>query len=403
MNQIIMFTSSYPYSNFFEWKAFELSVFLKKFDQVYVAPLYQLQQDVESDLPEGVKVLPPVVPFGAKRAILPVRMARLISPNLLNHLKFCEQTDKIRNILRFFSASSDVDMILRSVSWCESVAPLLSASKLYFFWGREYATVLPYLPREQQAQSLVRMHRWDLYPDLEGGYIPYQQRIVESARIIAPVSEHGTSLLKRLFPSHAARIRCMRLGTKLRGESRPSDDQVLRIVSCAYARPVKRLHLIAQALGYMTQPVIWTHLGDGTELDHLRDLCRSLPAGVKARLLGRVDKSDIAKFYEENPCDVFVNTSSSEGVPVSIMEAMGAGIPVLATDVGGNSEIVGSDVGELLPADLQPQTLADALNRFNSLEPEKKLALRRNCRALIEKNYNIEINASALADALAAL
>jgi len=45
--------------------------------------------------------------------------------------------------------------------------------------------------------------------------------------------------------------------------------------------------------------------------------------------------NDVLNYYASNPVDVFINTSSSEGLPVSIMEAMSFGIPVIATNVGG--------------------------------------------------------------------
>lgn len=42
-------------------------------------------------------------------------------------------------------------------------------------------------------------------------------------------------------------------------------------------------------------------------------------------------------FYRNNDVDVFVNLSESEGIPVSIIETISFGVPVVATDVGGNS------------------------------------------------------------------
>jgi colanic acid/amylovoran biosynthesis glycosyltransferase len=64
--------------------------------------------------------------------------------------------------------------------------------------------------------------------------------------------------------------------------------------------------------------------------------------------MGNVENSKILDFYSENYVDLFINFSEFEGVPVSIMEAQSAGIPVLATKVGGTSEIVSSDNGFLV-------------------------------------------------------
>ncbi len=53
---------------------------------------------------------------------------------------------------------------------------------------------------------------------------------------------------------------------------------------------------------------------------------------------GSID--DLMLFFKENSVDLFINASITEGTPVSIMEAISCGIPIIATDVGGNPEIV---------------------------------------------------------------
>lgn len=56
----------------------------------------------------------------------------------------------------------------------------------------------------------------------------------------------------------------------------------------------------------------------------------------------------VMNYYKEHHFDVFINMSTNEGVPVSIMEAASFGIPIIATNVGGTSEIVQPSVGMLL-------------------------------------------------------
>ena len=55
---------------------------------------------------------------------------------------------------------------------------------------------------------------------------------------------------------------------------------------------------------------------------------------------GNVDNAEILKYYRENSIDCFALLSEHEGAPVSIMEAESAGIPIVATDVGGVRELV---------------------------------------------------------------
>ena len=64
-------------------------------------------------------------------------------------------------------------------------------------------------------------------------------------------------------------------------------------------------------------------------------------------LKGNVDNAALLEDYITENYYLFVNVSSSEGIPVSIMEASSVGIPCLATDVGGTGEIISDGVNGL--------------------------------------------------------
>ena len=87
---------------------------------------------------------------------------------------------------------------------------------------------------------------------------------------------------------------------------------------------------------------------------------------------------EVKSFYVQQSCDLFVNTSISEGVPVTIMEAFSVGIPVLATNVGGTSEIVDETVGGLMPENITPQELANCITKFIELNEDVRTSYRKN-------------------------
>ncbi|WP_251134173.1 glycosyltransferase [Rhodomicrobium sp. Az07] len=398
-----MFTAAYPYDRTNAWKGQELAFLRERFDAIYIAPLHQKVASVSPDLPEGVNVLPPAFPLNKARETKVQRVASIFGRRLTAHIRLMEPTPNFRARRRYWASAADIEAIMRSATWRDHVAPLLSESTLYFFWGRGYAEVLAYLQPEVRARSLVRLHRWDLYPEINQGYIPFQKRIVESAGIIAPVSQGGVDLLARLYPDHAARIQRLRLGTVLQGISQPSTDGRFRIVSCAYARPVKRLDLIAEALAYIEFPIAWTHIGGGPELERVRSTCARLPDTVEVRLLGNIVPQEVPNIYAAEPFDLFLNVSASEGIPVSIMEAMAAGIPALATDVGGNAELVDGTVGRVVAADVSPTALAQEIRNARATDPKHIMAMREACRQRIARDYNQTHNARAVADALIGL
>lgn len=64
--------------------------------------------------------------------------------------------------------------------------------------------------------------------------------------------------------------------------------------------------------------------------------------------------------------------SLSEGIPVSIMEAISFGIPIIATNVGGNAEIVNDETGVLIPVNIDQaafnETVSDIMNKMDILK-----------------------------------
>lgn len=100
--------------------------------------------------------------------------------------------------------------------------------------------------------------------------------------------------------------------------------------------------------------------GDGPERAELQRQIVELGLCDTVQLVG--DRDDVPELLSE--CDVFVLSSCSEGMPVTVLEAMAAGLPVVATDVGGLSSVVDSGVtGTLVPAGT-PDVLADALAAY---------------------------------------
>ena len=80
------------------------------------------------------------------------------------------------------------------------------------------------------------------------------------------------------------------------------------------------------------------------------------------RLAGFVADEDLPSYY--NAADFFVLPSKSgEGLPLVALEAMACGLPVIATDVGGISEILIEDYGKLVPPN-KPEMLAEAILEF---------------------------------------
>ena len=199
------------------------------------------------------------------------------------------------------------------------------------------------------------------------------------------------------YPEFASKIEVGLLGVEDPGFLAPaSTDGVFRVASCSFLLPVKRMDLLMQGLAtagvmYPAQHFHWTHVGDGPERERLDQLAQSLPPNVHFERVDYTGNRGLLELYRTRPIDAFVNTSSSEGTPVSIMEAISCGIPVIATSVGGNVEIVGPTNGLLLPANPEPRDIAAAFNTLIE-SPALRASLRSGSRAKWEAEYSAPTN-----------
>jgi glycosyltransferase involved in cell wall biosynthesis len=119
-------------------------------------------------------------------------------------------------------------------------------------------------------------------------------------------------------------------------------------------------------------------------------------------LPGYTGRETLMSFYRDCPLDVFINASETEGTPVAVMEAVSCGIPVIATSVGGNREIVGERNGILLDENPSPQEIADSI--INLLDdPKTAHAMREGSRKVWMERYNADANYEAFAGRLSSI
>jgi len=164
---------------------------------------------------------------------------------------------------------------------------------------------------------------------------------------------------------------------------------VLTIASCSNLVSVKRVDRMIDALSQYGGRVHWIHFGDGPLKEELEAQARKLPGNIGWRFAGARPNGEIMEFYRTNYIDVFVNVSESEGVPVSIMEALSFGIPVVATDVGGTHEIVEDGENGLL---LKPDFEADELMKAVNAVVEMGENCRRRAREIWQEKCDAEKN-----------
>lgn len=252
--------------------------------------------------------------------------------------------------------------------------------------------------KQCQTKCFSRAHRFDIYEERRG-YLPLQKELVEGMDIVFPCSIDGELYLKNKYPKQKAKIMSSYLGTYNHGKTNPTTDNSINIVSCSRLAPVKRVDLIIDALKLLQSNnlnITWTHLGGGELYEHIKKRANTeLSQFMKINLPGMIKNQEVYEFYKTHPVDLFINVSSSEGLPVSIMEATSFGIPCIATNVGGTSEIVIDGVsGYLLDENFTPQELADSIRKVTANNKAELQTLRVSTRSLWEERFQAPKNYS---------
>lgn len=273
-------------------------------------------------------------------------------------------------------------------------APLLFAT--YWRGGSTLALTRLAASRPRTA-AISRVHGHELYADRWRPAFQPWVSVYDALTLVVPISRHGQDYLLGAGVN-PERLWLSRLGTEAAPPARASEDGCLRVVSCSAMVPLKRVPLMAQALCELARqlPALhlrWTHFGAGEGMAEVRAILRAGPDNLQADLRGQVDNATVLQHYAEQPVDLFMLLSESEGLPVSVQEACAAGIPVLATDVGGVAEIVGADNGLLLPASPTIDEVAAAIRRLCvDASPAERAQLRVGARARWSADFDAERN-----------
>lgn len=260
----------------------------------------------------------------------------------------------------------------RAADWIRRGVTKASGTEtlVYCYWSNAEAFGAALAFEQDSIPFVCRAHGGDLYERADVfGYLPFRSFIVDRARAVLTVSDHGRDHLRQRHPRSAAKIVTARLPIEIpsRAVEVPSSDPIV-VASCSSTASIKRLPLIASAVATLaaqrpTTRFKWSHIGVDTA-----SLLRMLAAGAPPTNLeiegsGWISPSEVREVLVHEKPSVFVNLSSTEGLPVTIIEAMGLGIPVVATRAGGTGEFVDESVGAILPVEVSPEAAAKAIGQ----------------------------------------
>lgn len=305
--------------------------------------------------------------------------------------------DLVHTLVKALQTARTLKNIIRAETQAGSVV-------LYSYWLNSSALALTFVSSGRvRIVTLSRAHGGDVYEYRnEHGYLPFRRTLLKRLDRVFTISEDAAAYLRRQgHESDGQKVQVARLGTTPAGSGPAKSAKRVTILSCAFMVAVKRVHLLVDTLQQIDQyDIHWIHVGGGPLESFISERAKERLSGkrnITYQLSGSLTNEQLMQLYRETYVDLFVNTSSAEGIPVSIMEAQSFGIPVVAPRVGGIPEIVSEQTGRLFEPDASPFTIANLVSEVLALSPADVKAMRQRCFQNWKTHYNAGKNFSTFA------
>lgn len=272
----------------------------------------------------------------------------------------------------------------------------------YSYWFNHWVSVLSLVKYKYQSNIKIytRIHGSDYQEGQKTeGYFPFRAIELQNVYKVLSVSQYGIDYIKKEYPTfkNLPLLDLAYLGTNDYGLNPLENKEVFHIVSCSSVIELKRVHLIAEILKHIDFPVKWTHFGDGNLLNELKKQVQTLPSNIKVSLKEYVPNHQVIDFYKKETVHLFINVSEYEGIPVSLMEAISFGIPVMATNICGNPEIANAHTGFSIEKDFNPINVATLITK-NKTQLMTETSLRQNAKQFWLEHFYTDKNYKKLAE-----
>jgi glycosyltransferase involved in cell wall biosynthesis len=226
--------------------------------------------------------------------------------------------------------------------------------------------------------------------------LPITRRIWGGAYRVVANSNELCRLASAIMPQ--LRIDVIPNGAKRTSAPRAprAADAGFRILTVSRLIERKGVDTLIEALARTGDPRLSLDIaGEGPKWSTLRELADARGVGARVRFHGFADRAAIASLHAR--ADVFVLMSRAESCSMAMLEAMAAGVPVVASRVGGNAELVTDGTNGLLLPPEDVDGLARTLSRLAADALLRERLAAAGC-ALIERKFNRAVMARAYVD-----
>jgi N-acetyl-alpha-D-glucosaminyl L-malate synthase BshA len=253
-----------------------------------------------------------------------------------------------------------------------------------------------YLAREMSGVPyVVTLHGSDVtILGSDSSYLPVNTHTIEEADAVTAVSKfmadeaHQRLGIQKEITVIPNFVDERTFAPNLYEEERVKAERDIVVSHISNFRSVKRVHDLVYAMAIVEKQVPGARLmliGDGPERHSVEKLVKSLGLQQKVFLTGF--RSDVANLLGCN--DAVVLCSETESAPLTLLEGMSSGLPVIATSVGGIPEIIQDGVNGFLVPPKNPEAIADRILQLNA-EPTLRTRLGKAARETVLQRYTAD-------------
>lgn len=397
-----IFTIDFPYGNGEPFLKNEIDILSQKFETIFVYPMNFRDTTIKYELPGNIIIKHENIFGSYNRLAVLSKNIFLISTIFLNEIIWSGYGKDY-----FFNFSKHLNTLLHRVNAAKALSLLFKKDGqkhlVYSYWFTQWTLIFSLINKKQKNISLfTRIHGMDVYEDQhteKNFFFPFRVFQEKHINKVAAISENGKQHLIKMSPQFKDKVLVSRLGVVSQNLNPVNTGDEFILVSCSSFQKYKRVDLIIEILKHVNFKIKWIHFGDSVERRSVEDKFKNIPNNVSVELKGYVSNKELMEFYKCQPVDLFINVSETEGIPVSIMEAMSCGIPCIATNVGGVSEIVDNSNGFLIKKEFDVKEVAAFITNYKAAGNEAQ-NYKANALKTWREKYNIEENTKQLINIL---
>ena len=271
--------------------------------------------------------------------------------------------------------------------WLAALARSLRAEHIHAHWAGTTASAALIASRVSGTPWSFTAHRWDIDEDNVLG------RKTAEAAFSRAIDRLGAEQVEA-HASPGTEVIVVHMGVPLGEPQSSAPHNELRVLAAGNLVDKKGHSVLVDAaglLGTRGTPVVVEIVGGGPLQERLQSRIDASSLGDVVRLEGPMPHGRLLEELAGGRWDVVVQPSvvlpdgETEGIPVTLLEAMAHGVPVVASAIGGIPELLDGNAGLLVPSD-DPGALADALARL-AADPELRAGLAVSGRRRIAEEF----------------